>query len=167
MTEVQNTPTPVAPPLTDHFTRSLTEHTHVSWVSWESLLNVLKLVWFSGGRLEFWDPPRRTHDCWIVTLYSGNRTATRRLTEPGDTLPSHSAWRQDRCVCSDRATTWLLDGHLTGLWLYRHLSRWSEFCKRLQPLSPDWSYSWFLWAGPPVFSFLSVNLWGNVQQIWP
>lgn len=166
MTEVQNTPTPVAPPLTDHF-HTVPHWTHVSWVSWESLLNVLKLVWFSGGRLEFWDPPRRTHDCWIVTLYSGNRTATRRLTEPGDTLPSHSAWRQDRCVCSDRATTWLLDGHLTGLWLYRHLSLWSEFCKRLQPLSPDWSCSWFLWAGPPVFSFLSVNLWGNVQQIWP
>lgn len=171
---------PLQPLLTNHcHTVPYWTHTecfHLSWVSWEScwaallsLLNVLKLVWFSGvtGRqtdqsLEFWDPPRHTHDGWIVTLF---------WTSDGHTEINWARWRAPlaQCVEAGSVRLWRQSDHVAAWWTRGFdctvISLWSESCE-ITTTSPDWSAA--ASCEQLRLSFhLSVNLWGNVQQIWP
>lgn len=163
MTEVQNTPTPVAPPLTDHF-HTVPHWTHTRLVSQLGVvvecIEASVVLWWAFGVLG--STPAHS---WLLNRH------TVFWKSDGHTEINRARWHAPFAQCveafvaTERPRGCLMD--ISRGFDCTVISLWSEFCKRLQPLSPDWSYSWFLWAGPPVFSFLSVNLWGNVQQIWP
>lgn len=123
MTEVQNTPTPVAPPLTNHFHTvpywTHTECFRLSWVSWEScwaallsLLNVLKLVWFSGGRLEFGVLGSTPAHSWLLNRH------TVFWKSDGHTEINRARWRAPfaQCVEAGSVRLWRQSNHAAAWW---------------------------------------------------
>lgn len=92
--------------------------------------------WVSGSlewTWEFWDPPWGAHDyCFIIRKPDSHRDQLITV----NTLFYHTVVLQSHAglivfsVCSNSLNIWRMDGHLTELTLYLHLSLSSDFLKQ-------------------------------------